>query len=51
MRLTVFLTVLSTDAADCLFAAELTDDAVTLVAVVLPLDTADDELTLLAEAD
>lgn len=51
VRVTVLLTVLPTVAADCLLAVEFDDAAVTLVAVVLPLDTDDDELTLLAVAD
>lgn len=50
MRVTVLVTVLSTVVADCLLADEFAAVAVTLLAVVLPLDTAD-PLTLLAEAD
>ena len=50
MRVTVLLTVLSTVDTDCLFADEFAAVVVTLLAVVLPLETADG-LTLLAEED
>lgn len=51
VRVTVLLTELSTVAAACLLIVEFEDGAVTRVAVVLPLDAAADELTLLAEPD
>ena len=50
VRVTVLFTGFSTAAAECLSAAEFAAVVVTLLAVVLPLETAD-TLTLPAEAD